>query len=272
MASVSEDSKGWKIVFYDGFKQRRSIRIGQATRIQAEEFKRRIGKIVSANKQGNSIDESTEKWLAKLPPTMNKKLVNAKLIEGRQSTILGEFIHAYTEYNSDVKPSTRAKWGSAIKCITDYFGADIQISKITVGDVAEFRAKLIRNQLSVNTVNRYCGILKQFFAHAVEKKLLAENPFRKVDTTVKGNRKKFHFIELEDAAKIFDACPDDEWCLIFALCRFGGLRCPSEIVLLRWEDIDWEGQKMLIHAPKTERYEGKETRNIPLFHELRARL
>jgi hypothetical protein len=27
---------------------------------------------------------------------------------------------------------------------------------------------------------------------------------------------------------------DVEWRLIFALCRFGGLRCPSEIPALRW--------------------------------------
>jgi integrase len=56
--------------------------------------------------------------------------------------------------------------------------------------------------------------------------------------------------------------------LIFALCRYGGLRCPSEILTLTWADVNWDQARILVHSPKTERHEGGESRLIPLFPEL----
>jgi len=87
-------------------------------------------------------------------------------------------------------------------------------------------------------------------------------------TTVTGSPEKFHFISREDAAKIDKACPDLQWRMIFALCRWGGLRCPSEVLALRWEDIDWEKHRFTVHSSKTEHHEGKGTRQVPLFPEL----
>ncbi len=42
----------------------------------------------------------------------------------------------------------------------------------------------------------------------------------------------------------------------------------SEVRQLAWADVDWEQQRILIRSPKTERYEGRETRWIPVFPEL----
>ena len=39
--------------------------------------------------------------------------------------------------------------------------------------------------------------------------------------------------------------PDNQWRRLFALCRFGGLRCPSEPLVLRWDDVDWEHDKII---------------------------
>ena len=64
------------------------------------------------------------------------------------------------------------------------------------------------------------------------------------------------------------ACPDTEWKLIFALCRYGGVRCPSEVLTLKWADVNWEQSRVLIHSPKTEHHPGGESRLIPLFPEL----
>ena len=63
-----------------------------------------------------------------------------------------------------------------------------------------------------------------------------------------------------------------EWRLIFALARWGGLRIPSELMQLRWQDVDWAGSKLRITSPKTEHHEGKGSRVIPLFRELREHL
>jgi integrase len=67
---------------------------------------------------------------------------------------------------------------------------------------------------------------------------------------------------------VLEACPDIEWRAIVALSRYGGLRCPSEQVLLSWQDIDWESGRVRITSPKTAQYPDGAVREIPLFPEL----
>src|SRR5690606_26520082 len=81
-----------------------------------------------------------------------------------------------------------------------------------------------------------------------------------------------HFIDRTTAAKVLDACPDAQWRLLFALSRFGGLRCPSEHLALTWADINWADGRMRVRSAKTEHHDGKGERWIPLFPELRPYL
>ena len=63
-----------------------------------------------------------------------------------------------------------------------------------------------------------------------------------------------------------------QWRLLFALARFGGLRVPSEPLGLQWGDVDWERNRITVHSPKTEHHEGGESRQVPIFPELRPYL
>ena len=72
--------------------------------------------------------------------------------------------------------------------------------------------------------------------------------------------------------RVLDECPDAEYRLIVALSRFGGLRCPSETLALKWTDIDWDRSRIRVSSPKTEHHEGGAERWIPLFPELREYL
>ena len=56
-----------------------------------------------------------------------------------------------------------------------------------------------------------------------------------------------------------------------SLARYGGLRCPSEVIRLRWSDINWERGRFKVHSSKTQR-SGKGERVVPLFPELREEL
>ncbi|NLF06670.1 MAG: site-specific integrase [Pirellulaceae bacterium] len=46
---------------------------------------------------------------------------------------------------------------------------------------------------------------------------------------------------------------------------------PSEPLGLRWGDVDWASGRLTIHSPKTA-HQGKATRQIPIFPELRPHL
>ena len=156
--------------------------------------------------------------------------------------------------------------------LLDYFGAERLLASITPGDADEFRVNLL-DKLGENTVRRNCGRAKQFFRAAVRKRLIQENPFADMKgCAVKATTDRMYFVTQEVAEKVLEACPDAQWRLLFALSRYGGLRCPSEHLALRWGDVDWERDRITVHSPKTEHHEGKESRQIPIFPELRPYL
>ncbi len=101
---------------------------------------------------------------------------------------------------------------------------------------------------------------------AVRRNLITINPFKSEDipTTLPKPKQKHH-ISNEVALRILKHLPNDEWRLLFALARWGGLRVPSEPELLRWSDVDWEQNRLTVHSPKTEHHEGRDRRIIPLF-------
>ena len=84
--------------------------------------------------------------------------------------------------------------------------------------------------------------------------------------------RRIKFIDDAKARRVLSACPDDGWRLIFALARYGGLRVPSELVSLKWEDIDWQAGRFTVTCIKTKHHEGRELRLVPIFPELRPYL
>jgi hypothetical protein len=90
------------------------------------------------------------------------------------------------------------------------------------------------------TVRRFCGRAKQFLTAAVRRRLIPSNPFADLKSVVQANPSRFYFVTREEVQKVIDACPDAQWRLLVALSRYGGLRCPSEHLALRWGDVDWE--------------------------------
>jgi len=122
------------------------------------------------------------------------------------------------------------------------------------------------------TVSKRIKTARQIFRQGLKWKMLRENPFADIKAGSQTNKSRMYFVSREDAARVLDACSDSEWRLIFALSRFGGLRCPSEHMGLRWTDVDWARGRMLVHSPKTEGRPGRETRSIPLFPELLVHL
>ena len=97
-------------------------------------------------------------------------------------------------------------------------------------------------------------------------KLVTENPFAEVKASTQVNKERQFHVDRETIFRVIDAAPNAEWRLIIALSRFGGLRCPSEHLALRWQDMDWERNRFRVDSPKTgERW-------IPMFPELRSHL
>ncbi len=97
-----------------------------------------------------------------------------------------------------------------------------------------------------NTVRKHTQIAGQFFRKAVKQKLIDHDPFAGLPSTVQANKTRYYYVEQATIDAVIAKCADTEWKLIFALARFGGLRCPSEILELKWTDIDWAEEEMIV--------------------------
>ena len=214
---------------------------------------------------------------ANLGKPLADKLAQVDLIPRREAvnTTLGAFIDDYLTSRMDIKPRTRINLLQVRKNLVTHFGENKPLQDATPGDADEWRRWMLsrKNKLGDNTVRRHCGRAKQLFRAALRKRLITENPFADMKScSVQANKSREHFVSCEEAAKVLAACPDHEWRLIFALARFGGLRTPSETLILRWGDVDWDRGRILVRSPKTEHHEGKDSRWVPIFPELRLHL
>src|SRR5205807_7771184 len=80
-----------------------------------------------------------------------------------------------------------------------------------------------------------------------------------------------HYVTGDVSRTILAACAP-QWRIIVALARYGGLRCPSEVLSLKWSDVNFETNRMTVPSCKTEHIPGKAYRVMPIFAELRPYL
>lgn len=278
MASINNlpnGSRKLEFISIDG--DRRSIWLGQLSARVTKEYKKKIELILQCQRARIPLDAELAAWLGEIDDKLHAKLVKAGLAterekKGRSYVTLGQFIDSYIAIREDIKSGTKTNYLQTRRWLVNYFGEDKALAAITQGDAEELRSYLSKS-LDENTLRRHLKRAGQFFRHALRKKIIKENPFGEMKAlSSRGNREKFYFITEEQALAVLAACPNTEWRLIFALSRYGGLRCPSEHLALKWTDVDWARNRMTVRSPKTERHEGKASRVVPLFPELRKEL
>jgi integrase len=277
MASICTSKNGsQRISFSVGEGRRKTLYLGKVSNDAAKRMKKRVEAILEAKENHIPLDP---RWLADLPEKLAKKMAAVGLIPGKaRSGTLGNFLDEYIKQRAsrDVTGATARAYRHTHRNLIALFGVERRLDTITAGDADRFRQALSgarppggKKKLSQNTVNRRCSFAKQFFGAAVKDGLIPTNPFAGLKgLMVRANRQRDYFLPREDAFALMDATTDREWRLIIALSRFGGLRCPSEHVALRWEDVNWARRRILIHSPKTAHRPGQASRVIPMFPEL----
>ena len=268
MASILSRNGRRSVQFYDAAGKRRTVALGKVSQKQADFVKTKIEALAASCITGHAPDDEVSRWLAKRDTVMLEKLAAVGLVARRESATLGKFLDEFTASRIDVKPATREIWSQPVRNLKDFFGVDRPLRAITGGDAENFRLFLVGEKLASTTVQKRLQFARQFFRSACRHKLIQENPFAEVRSNAGSDSDRQHFITHEEAGKLVEACPNIDWRLIVALSRFGGLRCPSEVLSLRWQDIDWATGRVLVTSPKTEHHPGKDTRLIPLFPEL----
>lgn len=278
MASISRQPNGRRVIQFTGLNHvRHSVRLGKVNQKQAEKIKAHIEHLLAAKLSGHALDNETAKWIGDLDDALADKLVRVDLIPKRKNaerdqTKLEAILKSYLDSRNDLKPATKIVRGLVIQDLTAFFGENCNVQSISAGEADDFKQWLIGRGLASSTIHKRLQVARSFFHAMKRRKLIDENPFDGVKAAAIGIKDRTRFISQEAISRVLEACPNHDWRTIVALSRYGGLRCPSEVLSLRWQDVDWEAARIIVQSPKTEHIAGKATRTIPVFAELRPYL
>ncbi|MFN9993003.1 MAG: tyrosine-type recombinase/integrase [Phycisphaerales bacterium] len=166
--------------------------------------------------------------------------------------------------------------------LREHFGDSTPIDSITTVHADEWRKAISSSEakrggvnnssrhLAPATIAKRIRVAKAVFKKAVKWGLIPTNPFIDLRAGTQANPERAHYVDRDSIQSILDACPDQQWRAIIGLSRYAGLRCPSEVVALRWGDIHWDKGRMTVRSPKTAHHEGHASRIVPISPELRA--
>lgn len=271
MASICSDPNGRKRIVFVGLDgSRRPLRLGKVSDRTAKEVKRHLEVILSDAAADSPLDPRTADWLSRISDELHAKLAGVGLVNPREATevlTLRQFLADYTDRRTDVKASTQVFYGLTVANLNEFFG-DRELRTIIPADADDFRRWLVSHEkLSPATVARRCSMARTFFRDALRRRLIINNPFDGVGGGPKNNPARSVFVDRDTMTKVLNACPNASWRCLVALSRYGGLRVPSEALMLRWQDINWGADRFVIRSPKTEHH-GKASRVCPIFPEL----
>ncbi|MBX3354857.1 MAG: phage integrase SAM-like domain-containing protein [Phycisphaeraceae bacterium] len=273
MASVTTRPNGSRFIsFRSPSGAMRHITLGKMPRRYADALRVRIEDLLAAMLLHHAPSDETSRWLKALNDRIYDKLVAVELAPERQSTTIGMQIERYIEEGRDrLKPGSLQKLEQTGTKLRAFFGADTSLRKITPDQASAWRRWLKELGLSEAAIRTHCGNAKTIVGEAVRRKAVDADPFAELASGATASRYT-RYITPDEIARVIDACPDDEWRLLFGLARYAGLRVSSESHLLTWADVDFNRGRLVVRSPKTERWEGHGERVVPITAPLMALL
>jgi len=271
MASVSTDKNGnRRILFVAKDGSRKTIRLGKLPKRDAEAVKVKVERLVSATITGHAIDDETSRWLVGLEQPLHDKLSAVGLVAKRESAKLGSFLSAWIEgRKSNYKPASVIVWKQVAKDLKAFLNETCPLMNVTPDRAEAFRQSLVTKGLRATTIHKRLQIARMFFSHAKRQGLIVANPFEFVNHRPGDASERRAYVPVEDVLRVIEHAPNVTWKVLIALSRFAGLRTPSESLSLRWQDIDWASNRIVVTSPKTAHLSGKGYRVIPLFPALK---
>ena len=275
MASVSVDSEGRRrILFMGNDGRRKQIRLGTMNAKGAKHVCEKVETILAAQFATHSLDSETAEWLGKIPNVLHARFVAVDLAEPRvppEAVTLGGLIERF-EAAAAVKPATKAAYRQTFESLRGHFKTNPPIRDLTPADADAWRKAIADSGLAAATVAKRVFVARAIFRKAIRWGLTTSNPFADLRAGSQANPERSFYVTREAVAAVLAACPDDEWRAIVALSRYAGLRCPSEVVGLRWGHVNWERGRLTVPSPKTSGHDGHAARVVPIAPELRPLL
>jgi integrase len=269
----------WEVLFYLPDMKRPTVRLGRVSQRIAETAKRMVEALVAAKITGHSLDTETAAWVAGVSDTIHQRLAQAGLVPPRQETSPGKqetgrlesHVERYIQSRTKLKTNTLRNYKTTKRILVEHFGKDRALDSIHKGHARDYR-EWLAGKYAPATISREIKRARQFFEYAKDCRLIDDNPFAGVRAGTQKNTKRKHFVTRDVIDSVIETCQDTSMKLVVSLARDGALRIPSELVDLKWSDFDWARNRFTVLVKKKEHLDGHETREIPIFSELRPHL
>ena len=290
MASISRGTgaKGTLIrIFFRGADgERRAIHLGKTPLKAAEEWMRKISAIEACLVGGISHPAELAAWLRDLPDPAYAKLSSGGLVPPREATAvvtLEHLLKAFVE-KAQAGPATIMAYKQTLDSLLGFYGPQKPITEITPELADNWRSAIAKdtqgickrttndNRLAPATIAKRVMVAKQVFKKAVRWGWITKSPFEDMRSGSQVNPARLFYVSTETIEAVLDACPSIEWKVIVGLCRYAGLRCPSEVGVITWADVNWEKGRLTVLSKKTEHHGGDHAvRVVPIqgaLHEI----
>lgn len=271
MASIGWEGKRARILFRKPNGKQQTLRLGVCSDRNAESALTGMEHVLEAKRLNRPLHPDGVRWLEGLDDRLYARVVKLRLAGprlGAAVVTLGNLCDRF-DAAAVIKPTTRAAYKQATDSLRGHFGNDTLLELLTTEQAEGWRKAISEAGLAVATVAKRVRVAKGVFRKAVKWKLIASSPFGDLRAGSQSNPERTFYVTPETITAILAACPDDQWRAIVALSRYAGVRCPSEILALRWGDVNWERGRLTVRSPKTEADEGHAVRVVPIARELR---
>lgn len=273
MATLSEfPKKHWRIQYVDLEGKRQTLRLGKCSKSSAEIVRHRLGLLIAARRLAVAIDPDTLSWLNSVGEPLRSRLARTGLTGldvaiKRDRGLVADFLQDYVSKRKEVvKPGTVIMWNTAIRDFCKTLPDKLMLSQLNATHGLHWLDAMRSSGLSVTTQHQRINVIRQMLDYAISGKRISENPLSSIKIP-----KSKGLSNVEVPRETIDGLLPQltlTWQAIIVLARYGGLRCPSEVLSLRWEHVDMRNRVMMIPEPKNERRAGRGVRKCPLFPEI----
>jgi integrase len=169
----------------------------------------------------------------------------------QEEPIFWDLARGYVDRRShEVDERTAEHWEWALNShLRDYFGPR-RPSGITAAVVDAYKAEKLREEtLSAGSINKTLKVLAQILDDAIEYGYIETNPARGRKRRLKASRPKRTWLEIDEVRALLEAAGKHR--ALLATMILGGLRI-SELLALRWRDVDLAGARLKVQDSKTD--------------------
>lgn len=203
-------------------------------------------------------EEEVRAKIRKLLPDSSSRLVNTP-----ERVTVGEWLTRYVEYRAlEVRPNTRTKHKFLLSKIISVLG-EILLHKLTVYQVRDFYAQLVKQKLSPSTRQHVHDLLQGALRDAERVIDGYRSPMNAVDRPKGGRVKDPEVWSSKETLRFLEAVRDHRLYGVFYFMLTQGLRI-GEVLGLKWSDLEgnelsiertivYDEGKVSIGPPKTER-------------------